>query len=81
MRATRHPHLSYSSLVLLLAVDVLALSAFLLDQWLEMGPGWVWLVAGAVTAATMPGLLRLADKVFVAARAYRNIPVMGVKIP
>lgn len=81
MRATRQSHLSYGSLVLLLAVDVLGLSAFFLDQWFDMGPGGVWLGAGVVTAVTLPGLLRLADKVFAAARAYRNIPVMGVKIP
>lgn len=81
MRTVPRRQLSYASLVVLLAVDVLALTALLFNQWVAVMPAMSWLLASAVTAVTMPWLLKLADKVFDAARGGRNIPMMGEKIP
>lgn len=81
MRAFPRRHVSYASFVLLLAVDVIALLALLFNHLVTVGPGWVWLLAAGVTAAAMPALLRLADKVFAMARAQRNVPVAGESFP
>lgn len=81
MRSAPRRHLSHASLVLLLAADLLALTAFVLDQWLAIGSGWAWLLAAVVTLAAMPGLLWLSDKVFAAARATRTIPLTGESFP
>ena len=81
MRTAPRRHLSYASLVLLLAADVLALAAFLLNQWLAVGQGWAWLIAATLTMATMPALLWAADKVFEAARNVGNTVISGGTIP
>ncbi|WP_202845110.1 hypothetical protein [Luteimonas saliphila] len=81
MRTAPRRHLSYASLVLLLAADLLALGALVLNQWLEIGPGWSWLLAAGATAALMPALLWLADRVFAAARAFGNVTISGGTIP
>lgn len=81
MRPAPRRHLSYASLVLLLAADVLALVAFVLDQWLALPAVGLWLLAAGLTAVAMPGLVRLADKVFALARASRTIPLTGESFP
>lgn len=81
MRPAPRRHLSYASLVLLLAADVLALAALVLNQLLATPLAVTWLVAAGVTAVAMPGLLRLADKVFALARASRYIPFTGESFP
>ncbi len=81
MRASPRRHLSHASLVTLLAVDLLALSALLIDQWFGIDPGWSWLLGGALTLALLPALLRLASWVFAAARRERNIPFAGGTFP
>lgn len=81
MRAVPRRHLSYASLVLLLAVDLLALASLLLNQWLEIGPGWSWLLGAVLTLTALPGLLWAADRVFAAARAAGNIPMTGGTFP
>lgn len=72
---------SHASLVSLLAVDLLALSSFVFDQWLAIGQGWSWLLGAALTLALLPALLRLTDRVFAAARRSRNIPLTGETFP
>jgi len=81
MRAVPRRHLSYASLVLLLAADLLALVSLLLNQWLEVGPGWSWLLGAALTLIALPGLLWAADRVFAAARSMGNIPMTGGTFP
>lgn len=81
MRPVPRRHLSYASLVLLLAVDVLALAALLLNQLFATPPLATWLFAAGVTTVAMPALLRLADRVFALARASRNIPFPGGTFP
>ncbi|WP_187471122.1 hypothetical protein [Luteimonas viscosa] len=81
MRTAPRRHLSYASLVLLLAADLLALGALLLNQWLEIGQGWSWLLAAGATAVLMPALLWLADRVFEAARSFGNVTISGGTIP
>jgi len=81
MRPAPRRHLSYASLVLLLAADVLALAALVLNQLLAVAPLAIWLLAAGLTAVAMPALLRLADKVFALARASRNIPFTGESFP
>lgn len=81
MRTSPRRHLSYASFVLLLAVDVLALLALAFNQLVTVGPGAVWLLAAAVTAVSMPALLRAADKVFALARNMRNVPYTGESFP
>lgn len=81
MRAGSRRQLSYVSLVLLLAADVLVLFALVLDQWFAPEPSTTWLLAAGLTAVAMPGLLRVADKVFAWARAGRNVPFAGESFP
>lgn len=81
MRAVPRRHLSYASLVLLLAADLLALAALLLNQWLEVGQGWSWLLGAALTLVALPGLLWAADRVFAMARSAGNIPMTGGTFP
>ena len=81
MRSAPRRLLSYASLVLLLAADVLALAALLLNQWFAPGALLTWLLAAAVTAVAMPALLRLSDRVFAAARASRSVPFTGESFP
>ena len=81
MRTAPRRHLSYASLVLLLAADLLALGALVLNQWLEIGQGWSWLLAAGATVALMPALLWLVDRVFEAARAFGNVTISGGTIP
>ncbi len=81
MRAVPRRHLSYASLVLLLAVDLLALASLLLNQWLEIGQGWSWLLGAALTLVALPGLLWAADRVFAMARPVGNIPMTGGTFP
>ena len=81
MRPSPRRHLSHASLVTLLAVDLLALSSLVVDQWLALGPGWSWLLGGALTLALLPALLRLASWVFAAAGRERNIPFAGGTFP
>ncbi len=77
MRTVPRRHLSYASLVLLLAVDLLALIAIVIDQWLGVGQGWAWLLAVGATAMAMPVLLWLADRVFAAAATDENTAISG----
>lgn len=72
---------SYASLVLLLAADVVAMAAFLLDQWFEAPGLLTWLGAAGIAVVAMPALLMLADKVFEAARMGRNVPIAGGTFP
>jgi len=81
MRALPRRHLSYASLAILLAVDLLALSALVLDQWLAIGRGWVWLLAAVLTLVMLPAVLRLVDQVFVAARTMANARIPGGTFP
>lgn len=81
MRAAPRRHLSHASLVALLAVDLLALTSLVIDQWFDLGRGWSWLLGAALTLALLPALLRLAGWVFSAARQQRNIPVAGGTFP
>jgi len=81
MHAAPRRHLSYASLVMLLAVDLLALASLLVDQWFAIGRGWSWVLGAALTLALLPGLLWLADRVFAAARSTRNIPIAGGTFP
>ena len=81
MRTVSRRQWSYASLLLLLVADVAVLLALILDQWLATTPPVTWLLAGALTAAVMPALLRLADKVFAWSRASRNIPFAGESFP
>lgn len=81
MRATPHRHLSHASLAVLLAVDLLALIAFVSDQWFAIGRAWSWALGAGLTLVLLPALLRLVDRVFAAARAARNIPVAGGTFP
>ena len=81
MRAAPRRYLSHASLVTLLAVDLLALSSLVIDQWFEIGSGWSWLLGAGLTLALLPALLRLATWVFEAARRERNIPFSGVTFP
>lgn len=81
MRTAPRRHLSHASLVLLLAADVLALTALLLNQWLEAPVLVLWGFAAGLTLAAMPWLVRLVDKVFVLARSYRNVPLAGESFP
>ena len=81
MRTVPRRHLSYASLVLLLAVDLLALTALVFDQWFAIGQGWSWLLAAGATAAALPLLLWLADRVFTAARTVANVAISGGTIP
>ena len=81
MRTAPRRHLSYASLVLLLAADLLALAALVLNQWLAVGQGWAWLLAAGLTAAALPGLLWLVDRVFVAARGAAEVTISGGTFP
>ena len=81
MRATPRRHLSYASLATLLAVDLLALSSLVIDQWLVIGSGWAWVLGTALTLVLLPAVLRLVDGVFAMALAARNIPVTGGTFP
>ena len=81
MRASPRRHLSHASLVMLLAVDLLALSSLLIVHWFELGRGWSWALGVALTLALLPALLKLVDRVFQAAREARNIPVAGGTFP
>lgn len=81
MRTSPRRHLSYASLVVLLAADLLALSALVLNQWLGLDLGAAWLLAAAATVVALPALLWLADRVFVAARDAGNIAISGGTIP
>ncbi|MBP6216041.1 MAG: hypothetical protein KA391_01455 [Luteimonas sp.] len=81
MRPAPRRHLSYASLVLLLAADMLAGVALVLNQWFATMPLATWLLAAGLTAVAMPALLRLADKVFALARASRNVPFPGESFP
>ena len=81
MRASPRRHLSRTSLVTLLAVDLMALSSIVIDQWLAIGAGWSWLLGGALVLALLPALLRLASWVFTAAGRERNIPIAGGTFP
>ena len=81
MRAAPRRHLSHASLVMLLAVDLLALSSLVIDQWFALGRGWSWVLGAALTLALLPVLLHLVDRVFAAARSVRNIPVAGGTFP
>ena len=81
MRTVARRRPSYRWLVLVLAVDVLALAALLLNQWLE-GPVWVaWAFAAGIAIGVFPWLLRLADRVFGAAGIPLTIPLAGEKNP
>lgn len=81
MRPAPRRHISHASLVTLLAVDLLALNSLLIDQWLEVGLGWSWLLGAGLTLALFPALLRLVSWVFTAARRQRNIPLAGGIFP
>ncbi|MCR6664083.1 MAG: hypothetical protein NVV60_13275 [Luteimonas sp.] len=81
MRPSPRRHLSYASFMLLLAADVLVLSVLLLNQWLDVAQPWLWVLSAMVTAAVMPALLKLSDKVFAMARSSRNIPWTGESFP
>jgi len=81
MRASPRRHLSHASLVTLLAVDLLALSSLLVDQWLALGVGWSWLLGAALTLALLPALLRAAAWAVEAGRGERNIPITGGTFP
>ncbi|HSD15805.1 MAG TPA: hypothetical protein VLC71_00910 [Thermomonas sp.] len=77
MRATPRRHLSYATFFTLLALDAVALVSFLLVQVLGVPLPIAWLAAGLLTVLATPGLLRLSDKVFAAARSERTIPNTG----
>ena len=81
MRPAPRRHLSHASLVMLLAVDLLALSSLVIDQWFAIGPGWSWVLGAALTLGQLPGLVWLVDRVFAAARSVRNIPIAGGTFP
>lgn len=81
MRTVSRRRSSYRWLVSVLAVDVLALTALLFNQWLADAAGLAWLLAAVVTAATLPWLLRLSDRVFAAAGSGGIIPLAGEKTP
>ncbi|MGY1410733.1 MULTISPECIES: hypothetical protein [unclassified Luteimonas] len=81
MHAAPRRHLSHASLLMLLAVDLLALSSLVIDQWLAIGRGWSWVLGAALTLVLLPALLGLVDRVFVAARTARNIPIAGGTFP
>ena len=81
MRPGPRRHLSHASFVLLLAADVLALVALLLNQWFAADPWLAWGLAAGVTALAMPVLLRGADQVFAWAWAARNVPLTGESFP
>ena len=81
MRASPRRHLSHASLVALLALDLLALSALVIDQWFAIDSGWAWLLGVALTLALLPALLGLVDRVFAMAGLARNIPVAGGTFP
>ena len=81
MRATPRRHLSHASLMAVLALDLLGLSTFVIDQWFAIGSGWAWLLGTALTLALLPALAGLVDRVFAMARQARNIPVAGGTFP
>lgn len=81
MRPLPRRHLSYASLVLLLVVDLIALIAIVMDQWLGIGQGWAWLLAVGATVMAMPALLWLADRVFAAAATGGHVAISGGTIP
>ncbi|TWG90540.1 MULTISPECIES: hypothetical protein [Luteimonas] len=81
MPAVPHRQLSRASLAMLLAVDLLALSALLIDQWFAVGAGWSWLLGAALTLALLPGVLWLVDRVFAAACRVEDIPLTGETFP
>jgi hypothetical protein len=81
MRPAPRRHLSHASLVMLLAVDLLALSSLVIDQWLAICRGWSWVLGAALTLGLLPGLVWLVDRVFAAARSARNIPIAGGTFP
>ena len=81
MRTSRRRHLSHASLLLLLAADLLALAALVVDQWLAPGIVATWVVAAVVTVALMPALLWLVDRVFAMARASRDVAFSGGTFP
>lgn len=81
MSASPRRHLSYASLVLLLAADVLALAAIVIDQWFGLGPVIAWLLAAGATGAALPGLLWLADRVFIAAGRAADVQISGGTFP
>lgn len=81
MPSAPRQYLSHASFVLLLAANVTILTVLLLNQWLEMGQGWLWLLAAGIAMALMPILLRLADALFARARAHRNVPLTGESFP
>jgi len=81
MRPAPRRHLSHASLLMLLAVDLLALSSLVIDQWFAIGRGWSWVLGAALTLALLPVLLQLVDRVFAAARSARNIPIAGGTFP
>ncbi len=81
MRTAPRRYLSRASLVLLFAVDLLALVALVTDQLLAVGRVTSWLLAAVLTTALMPVLLRLVDHVFVAARAASDVRIPGETFP
>ncbi|HRP86868.1 MAG TPA: hypothetical protein PLS34_05030 [Gammaproteobacteria bacterium] len=81
MPAAPRRQLSRASLLLLLAVDLIALSALVMNQWLGLARGWSWLLGTVLGLALLPVLLRLVDRVLAAARAARNIPIAGGTFP
>ncbi len=81
MRTAPRRYLSRASLVLLFAVDLLALAALVIDQLLAAGRVTSWLLATVLTTALMPVLLRLVDHVLAAASAASDVRIPGETFP
>lgn len=73
--------LLYAALILLLALDLLGLSAFVYAQGFGVEAPQVWVLATVVVLALWPLLVRLANAVFATAEPGRIVPEMGENIP
>lgn len=67
MPSPRHPRLALYSLAALLAFDLLAAIALVMDQWLELGTAHSWLLAAIPVLVLLPALSAIARAVVVAA--------------
>lgn len=77
MRASPRRQLSYAGLFGLLALDLAALTSFLIVQLLGAPIAIAWVAGAVLTGMAWPAMLRWTDKVFGLRSNSRTIPLTG----